>query len=67
MILELIDLGWDKKRIVDSYVLAGMTEAEATFIYAIETGEIGGDVIEVDEDGNESYPDAAPPQELTSA
>lgn len=56
MILELIDLGWDKQRIIDAYVDAGMTPAEAGFIYAMETGEISGDIVEVDEDGNETTP-----------
>lgn len=53
MIKELIDLGLDRQQIIDAYIQSGMTEIEAEFIYAMETGEIDGDVIEVDENGNE--------------
>jgi len=56
MIQELIDLGWDRQRIIDAYVQSGMTEAEAQFIYAIETGETEGDVVVIDENGNETTP-----------
>lgn len=56
MIQELIALGWDRQRIIDAYVQSGMTEVEAEFIYAIETGEVEGDIVVVDEDGNETTP-----------
>lgn len=31
----------------------GLTEAEAEFVVAIETGEIDGDTVEIDEHGRE--------------
>lgn len=34
----------------------GISKVDAAFIYAIEHGEITGDVVTVDEDGNEVKP-----------
>jgi hypothetical protein len=56
MIQELLDMGWDKERIISSYVQSGMSKGDAQYIYAIETGEIEGDIIVVDENGNETTP-----------
>jgi hypothetical protein len=41
----------------------GISEVEAEFIVAIELGEISGDIIVLDDQGNERPP--APPQDKT--
>lgn len=46
--------GWTDDQTVKFMVdNLGYEEQEARFILAIEKGEIDGDVVEVDEDGNE--------------
>lgn len=49
MIRELIAQGKTKEEIIAIYVQQGFARSHAEFIYAIETGEIDGDVIEADE------------------
>lgn len=50
MILELIAQGLSREEIITIYIeQLGFTQSAAEFIYAIETGEIAGDVITVDE------------------
>lgn len=40
--------------------VTGVDAVTAGFIYAIETGEIGGDVVEIGKDGKETYPKGSP-------
>ena len=57
MIEEMIDAGVPEDEIVRRVMEAfGISEVEARFMVGIVTGEITGDVIEVDEDGNEVRP-----------
>ena len=42
-----------EKEIQDIMIASEVTRAEAEFIYALEVGEIEGDVIVVDENGND--------------
>lgn len=49
MIKELLARGLKKEEIITLYMeQLGFTESEARQVYAIETGEIDGDVIEAD-------------------
>ena len=58
MILELLDLGLSKEQIVTIYIeQLNFIRSEAEFAVAIELGETIGDVIVVDEFGNEGPPD----------
>ena len=51
MIQELLARGLTEEEIIKIYVeQLGFTESAARELYAIETGEIGGDVIEVSAD-----------------
>jgi hypothetical protein len=53
MIKELLERGLTKEEIIAIYVAQlGFTESAAREVYAIETGEIDGDLIEVDENAN---------------
>lgn len=54
MIKELLAQGLTKEQIIEIYVKQlGFTESAARELYAIETGEIDGDVIdEVEPNGN---------------
>ena len=57
MIEELIAQGLPGDEIVRQVMAAfGIPEIEARFMVGIVTGDITGDVIEVDEDGNEVRP-----------
>ena len=53
MIQELIAQGMSREDILDLYEESGTPRHLAEFIYALETGEIQGDVIVEDEAGNE--------------
>ena len=51
MIKELLDRGLTEEEIIKIYVeQLGFTESAARELYAIETGEIDGDVIEATDD-----------------
>lgn len=50
MIKELIAQGKSKEEIIELYIGQGFARSIAEFIYAIENGEIDGDVIEATDD-----------------
>lgn len=50
MIKELIAQGKSREEIINIYIEKGFARSHAEFIYAIETGEIDGDVIEATDD-----------------
>jgi hypothetical protein len=57
MIEEMLKAGVPEEEIVQRVMDAfGIGEVEARFMVGIVTGEISGDVIEVDDDGNEVRP-----------
>lgn len=57
MIKELIAQGKTKEEIIAIYMEQGNPRSLAEFIYAIETGEIDGDVISVDPATDETQDD----------
>lgn len=57
MIEEMIDAGVPEDEIVRRVMDAlGIGEVEARFMVGLVTGDIVGDYIEIDEDGNEHAP-----------
>jgi hypothetical protein len=49
----LIEDGLTEQQIIDIYASLGIAETQARFIYAIETGQIDGDVIAEDDKGRQ--------------
>lgn len=54
VIKELIAQGFDRETVIQKVMQAlQVVRSEAEHMYAIETGAIDGDLIQVDEDGDE--------------